>query len=200
MNQSDIQSENERLTRELAEAKTALSKINEIRNSIIAFQSINWSEHIYPLVAALNEAGIEGMGYDNAKAKFGTMLERTNAAENEAARLSVDLAKCQAACGAKDEALKPFAQILDELHDTDTVLVGVTGKQMKAANAAIATDCGSEVTRRVERLESANKKALEAMTEFTGKCDCDNGHICEECERWGNAIAALRGDSEGEGR
>jgi hypothetical protein len=37
----------------------ALAKINAIRNSIIGCQSINWSEHIYPLVAALNEAGIQ---------------------------------------------------------------------------------------------------------------------------------------------
>ena len=32
----------------------ALGKINDIRNSIIATQSVNWSEHIYPLVAVLN--------------------------------------------------------------------------------------------------------------------------------------------------
>jgi len=38
----------------------ALGKINDIRNSIIGCQTVNWSEHIYPLVAALEGAGIEG--------------------------------------------------------------------------------------------------------------------------------------------
>lgn len=40
-----------------------LIKINDIRNSIIGCQTVNWSEHIYPLVAALEKAGIEGAGY-----------------------------------------------------------------------------------------------------------------------------------------
>jgi len=64
--------------------ETALTKINAIRNSIIGCQTINWSEHIYPLVAALEEAGIEGAGYPASRANVGTMLERTLSAENEA--------------------------------------------------------------------------------------------------------------------
>lgn len=47
--------------------RTALFKINAIRNDIIARQSINWSRHIYPLVAALGEAGYE---YDGAAAEM----------------------------------------------------------------------------------------------------------------------------------
>lgn len=62
---------------------TALNKINDIRNSIVGLQTMNWSEHIYPLVAALNEAGIEGMEYPEARENFGTLLERTNTAEAE---------------------------------------------------------------------------------------------------------------------
>jgi hypothetical protein len=62
-----------------------LTKINDIRNSIIGCQTVNWSEHIYPLVAALEEAGFEGAGYPASRANVGTMLERTLAAENEAA-------------------------------------------------------------------------------------------------------------------
>lgn len=62
----------------------ALAKINDIRNSIIGFQTINWSEHIYPLVAALEEAGIEGAGYPASRANVGTMLDRTLAAESKA--------------------------------------------------------------------------------------------------------------------
>lgn len=62
--------------------RIGLAKINDIRNSIIGCQKMNWSEHIYPLVAALNEAGIEGQNYPEAREYVGTMLERTLAAEN----------------------------------------------------------------------------------------------------------------------
>ena len=39
--------------------KATLRKINGIRNSIIGQQGFNFSEHAYPLVAALNEAGFD---------------------------------------------------------------------------------------------------------------------------------------------
>jgi hypothetical protein len=67
--------------------REALGKVNAIRNSIIGLQKINWSEHIYPLVAVLNEAGFVGMPYPEARENYGTMLERTLAAEAEVARL-----------------------------------------------------------------------------------------------------------------
>jgi hypothetical protein len=72
-----LMAENEKL-------RSGLSKINDIRNSIIGCQKMNWSEHIYPLVAALNEAGIEGQHYPESREYVGTMLERTLAAENQA--------------------------------------------------------------------------------------------------------------------
>jgi hypothetical protein len=78
------------LERELASAREEIARlrelaasVNEIRNSIIGLQSFNWSEHVYPLVAALKKAGIDGMSYPGALANFGTMLERTNAAESD---------------------------------------------------------------------------------------------------------------------
>lgn len=40
--------------------REALEKINAIRNDIISTQSISWSAHVYPLVAALDNAGFEG--------------------------------------------------------------------------------------------------------------------------------------------
>lgn len=76
---------------ELARLKAGLSKINEIRNSIVGLQTLNWSEHIYPLVAALNEAGCKGLPYPEARGMFGTMLERTNAAEAQVAQLRAAL-------------------------------------------------------------------------------------------------------------
>lgn len=71
--------EEENRTRD--DLREALEEINHIRNSIIGLQTMNWSEHVYPLVAALDAAGFEGMEYPEARENFGTMLERTNAAE-----------------------------------------------------------------------------------------------------------------------
>lgn len=80
----------------VAKLEAALAKINNIRNSIVGLQTINWSEHIYPLVAALDEAGVEGLPYEQARPHFGTMLERTVAAEDRAATLEAENAKLRA--------------------------------------------------------------------------------------------------------
>lgn len=41
-----------------AKLRAALEQISAIRDSIVAHQNINWSAHIYPLVAVLGQAGI----------------------------------------------------------------------------------------------------------------------------------------------
>ena len=56
--------------------QAALEKINAIRNSIIGTQQINWSAHIYPLVAALNEAGQVGQDPHEAAAEAQTLFEQ----------------------------------------------------------------------------------------------------------------------------
>jgi hypothetical protein len=63
---------------------TALAKISEIRNSIIGCQTVNWSEHVYPLVAALDAAGLKGEPYPAARERLGTLLERTSVSERRA--------------------------------------------------------------------------------------------------------------------
>jgi hypothetical protein len=77
----------------------ALLAINDIRNSIIALQTVNWSEHVYPLVAALDAAGYEGMEYPEARKYYGSMLERAAKAEDELAALKELLAIDQASSG-----------------------------------------------------------------------------------------------------
>ncbi|MBR7929443.1 hypothetical protein [Burkholderia ambifaria] len=74
------------VTDDLAMLRNALTSINGIRNSIIGLHTLNWSEHVYPLVAALDAAGFEGMEYPEARAFYGTMLDRCNAAEKDADR------------------------------------------------------------------------------------------------------------------
>lgn len=58
------------------EMEKALLKINEIRNSIVGYQSFGFSEHAYPLVAALEEVGIRGEGYEEANAKAKDQLTK----------------------------------------------------------------------------------------------------------------------------
>lgn len=55
-----------------AELEKALGCISAIRESIVAHQNINWSAHIYPLVAVLNQAGfdIADIDFDDLKATY----------------------------------------------------------------------------------------------------------------------------------
>lgn len=71
----------------LAALETFGSKVNAIRNSIVGAQALNWSEHVYPLVAALDAAGFVGLPYPEARADVGTLLERLATAEAELAKL-----------------------------------------------------------------------------------------------------------------
>jgi len=64
-------------------------KVNAIRNSIVGCQQFNFSEHAYPLVAALNAAGFVGEPYPAALASVGTLLERATNAERKLAEVRV---------------------------------------------------------------------------------------------------------------
>jgi hypothetical protein len=75
------------LAKKLARMEVALAKIDAIRNSIVALQTMNWSEHAYPLVAALEEAGFKGSGYPGDRENFGTLFERLTKAEAALAQL-----------------------------------------------------------------------------------------------------------------
>ncbi len=72
----DAESELRAARSEIAILRKALAKLDAIRNSIIGHQTVNWSEHVYPLVAALAEAGYEGESYDVSRAKAETLHQR----------------------------------------------------------------------------------------------------------------------------
>ncbi len=82
----------ERLLAEHAALTAALAKISAIRDSIVGLQQINWSAHVYPLVAALGEAGFEGIGYEKARKEAHTLLDQRDAAVAESERLTAALA------------------------------------------------------------------------------------------------------------
>ncbi len=75
------------LCREVEALRTAMRTISGIRDSIIGAQAVNWSEHVYPLVAALDGAGFRGVDYETARANLGTLLERIATLEAELAQV-----------------------------------------------------------------------------------------------------------------
>lgn len=91
----------------------ALNAINAIRNSIVGAQTINWSEHIYPLVAALNEAGYVGMEYPEAREYVGSLIDRAVKAEDENKTLKEQLSTSRPAVqGGGDAAVKRAMETL----------------------------------------------------------------------------------------
>lgn len=84
------------LERRNAELRAALMKIDAVRNSIVGRQSVNWSEHIYPLVAALNEAGFGSEGYAAARAKAETEAATRQAVVDERDALLAEVTRLRA--------------------------------------------------------------------------------------------------------
>ena len=89
----------------VSKQSAALERINDIRNSIIGCQTVNFSEHVYPLVAALGSAGYAGLEYAEARENVGTLIDRTNAAEAalEAIKLGQDASTGTCGIGKADE-------------------------------------------------------------------------------------------------
>ena len=98
---SDRAAEREGEEAELVRLRVLASKVDAIRNSIVGVQGFNWSEHAYPLVAALGEAGYPSEEYEIARENVGTLIEQIKAAEAELDALSLRL---EAVEGAAQEA------------------------------------------------------------------------------------------------
>ncbi len=96
---------------EIERLRGALQKVSDIRDSIVGLQGFDFSEHAYPLVAVLNEAGFEGAGYKIARKNLGTLIDQIKAmtaARNaaceiaEAATFVIDNALCHSCRSAID--------------------------------------------------------------------------------------------------
>jgi len=81
---------------EIASLRAALQKISDIRDSIVGAQTVNWSEHVYPLVAALNSAGFAGADFADARSRIGTLVERCRIAEARACSMVDEISSLRA--------------------------------------------------------------------------------------------------------
>lgn len=112
------------LERENGKFRAALEKVNAIRDSIVGCQCFNWSEHAYPLVAALNDAGFEGQDYPEAKAYVGSLIERAVAAEDEVVKLREALASDRTATTTEEQPREAMAAQIESLKQHITTFRG----------------------------------------------------------------------------
>lgn len=138
----------------IASLEAALTKISDIRDSIIGAQTFNWSEHAYPLVAALDAVGFKGKGYETSRANVGTLLERNVVLEAENTRLKEQLA-------ANGMSVAPDLDWLRTLKQRDEALCSFVDMRLKYDSA-----------------RSALQQAVEALEKGLDWAMCDHAQLC----------------------
>jgi DNA repair exonuclease SbcCD ATPase subunit len=172
---------------ELVAARVALEVINGIRNSVVGLQRLSWSEHIYPLVAALDAAGMEGLDYPEARANVGTLLERLATAQRERDEARAELKELRSILVWWNENVgdleKIWSALLDEAraqrdHYHDKV-EQLTGALQKIHDASEGT---------VEQLKEARAEIASLKAEVqVAWADCHDGS-CRACAKCFDAL------------
>jgi hypothetical protein len=80
---------------EVERLKAFARQVESIMDSICGAQAFNFSEHAYPLRAALDAAGFPGRGYEEARAGLGTLIENVKALELDNERLRARVAELE---------------------------------------------------------------------------------------------------------
>jgi hypothetical protein len=157
----------------IAELEATLTAINAIRNSIIGAQTMNWSEHIYPLVAALDRAGVEGLPYPDARKNVGTLLERIAELEASDAYTTEQWLRDNASNYAANSLLRERIAELEQERDravevADSATKGVYSKYMLEAADAIGRDLsqGLEINGLKARLARVTEAFERLWTEY----------------------------------
>lgn len=143
----------EAVTRERDGLKAMGEKVNAIRNSIVGMQGFNFSEHAYPLVAALDEAGFEGLPYPEARANVGTLLDRIAALERERNEARAEAARLREALMQVRDAMLATGQGPDGDDDPRRPVATVVWR-------ALASTPSAEPTPRDMRVAEAVANAL----------------------------------------
>ena len=167
----------------------SLAKINDIRDSIVGSGTVNWSEHVYPLVAVLDEAGFEGKSHEEVSKDFGTVLERLTKlearyerlkilwrtrrnlfrTEREVARLANDRAngffeRWAAVVALARDTLRPFARLFEtSMHE-----VMIDNVMLTRADARAAFDVLTKCDRVAQLTIDVTSKAEEWVDGWNG--------------------------------
>ena len=217
-----LQAERDRFAHEATEAKSKLGttknnlsaamrrttalevmggKVNAIRNSIVGMQGFNFSEHAYPLVYALNEAGFKGEPYEMAAKNLGTLIEQCKTAEANAQRLLdmyagvYDLLKAFDVYGTGGDASSCAREILMRLSEKETALeAALRDRDEAAAQNGVFRDL---LERRGCDDGCASRSAENLAADQPAPCDCDTGKALAQpskvAEAWCERIMAEAG-------
>jgi hypothetical protein len=169
----------ERAAREKAE--TCLAKIDAIRNSIIGRQGVNWSDHIYPLVAALGEAGYPGEGYDVAHKKEQGLFDRLEHAEARVVAL-------EKLFEMRDDGPLPEDEAIKAAHPTRTDQHELYGEAMRLVSGRHSK---GGLTELVNWLLSRVAKAEAALAGYAS-----DGEIVRQLLKAEASCAAMRSAAE----
>lgn len=161
----------QQVERERDQARAVLDAINGIRNSIIGTQSVNWSEHIYPLVAALDGAGLPGASYPEARENLGTLIERMAKLEATNEQLRQWIAQHQEESVAVQRALK------DATDATGTTSMHGQGRELLAARRIAALE--ADVSAAHERWTTGRDAALARVRELEAERDAAIARVAE---------------------
>lgn len=149
----------------IAELEAFGRRVSAIRDSIVGSQQFNWSEHAYPLVAALDAAGFNGAGYKIASANFGTLLDRLEKAEAERdaerglyrssmAIASRNLEAMEAERDALRAQVAEAAERLDEFGSQPTLADGIQAMRLRLVELRAQVEAArSFVARNTEPVE-----------------------------------------------
>ena len=98
----------------ISKMRTALERINELRNDIVARQRMGWPLHVYPLVAILDGAGFEGAGYKDARRKLEATIAEARGLAGSAWAQKKTIGKVMDPVLAEEfaEILFPFLEVL----------------------------------------------------------------------------------------
>jgi hypothetical protein len=167
----EVEAERDAAKAELAKMRGALEKVSAIRDSIVGMQGFNFSEHAYPLVAALKEAGFEGSGYEIARANLGTLIEQRDAA----------IAREQAAQAERDSHLQRYLRTRQHLDAAQAETAAMRVHLCSECEAAIriaGIDAGRALASRVPLLEAMYEAAHAAKGRFQVAHDRDDKGTC----------------------
>ena len=170
-------------TAEVERFKTALDKIDAIRNDIVGSQHVNFSRDIYPLVAALGEAGYSGEGYDKARHRVVSYVSRIQELEAEVERLTTELAESKAQQHA--------------MHETMVGLKGYLASEFRRVRREALEEAAKELE---SAAESYDKTAASEPADRT----CPSSHVgkgmAAACRVEARYVRALLSSDGGTGR